>query len=293
MYSARYRGQINIRKSGPYTFHLTSDDASYLWLDADALASTPSTSNAIINNGNIHPVATVSQTVYLPAGHHYILLHYGESIEANTLTLEYESMFLGIPRQVVPNSVLCTGWGFEPLPIELLSFSAKAQSDGVSLNWITAAENTNVYFTVERSSNAQNFEAILRVETQNGDTQQRQTYVAFDNAPFIGYNYYRLRQTDRNGHYSLSKIIAIYHSQKGGGVLVKANPVKNGEMQISLDENTTDVNWHLYDTQGKELYKGTIVDKVTTISTTALTPGLYILRVQVGKRLYTSKIIVW
>ncbi len=40
----------------------------------------------------------------------------------------------------------------DPLPIELISFEAKANSEYVELNWSTASEINNDYFTIERSA---------------------------------------------------------------------------------------------------------------------------------------------
>ncbi|MCS7073688.1 MAG: hypothetical protein NZ108_04390, partial [Bacteroidia bacterium] len=41
-----------------------------------------------------------------------------------------------------------------PLPVELLDFSAKLENDRVRLNWSTASERNNAHFTIERSKDA-------------------------------------------------------------------------------------------------------------------------------------------
>ncbi|MBO0359405.1 T9SS type A sorting domain-containing protein [Hymenobacter sp. BT186] len=106
-YSSRYRGSIYITTAGSYTFYLTSDDASYMWLDGAALA--PTTSNATINNGGLHSPTTVANTITLSAGAHDITVVFGENGGTNRLLLEYESTALGISRQAVPSSILCAG----------------------------------------------------------------------------------------------------------------------------------------------------------------------------------------
>jgi hypothetical protein len=53
--------------TGTWTFALTSDDGSYLWIGTDALSGY-TTGNALINNGGVHAVATVSNTISLTKG---------------------------------------------------------------------------------------------------------------------------------------------------------------------------------------------------------------------------------
>jgi uncharacterized repeat protein (TIGR01451 family) len=106
-YSTRYRGAISIPATGSYTFYLTSDDASYMWIDGAALAATPTLASALIQNGNTHSSITVSATVTLTAGQHNILIFYGEQGGENNLTFEYAGGPGNIARQIVPNSVLC------------------------------------------------------------------------------------------------------------------------------------------------------------------------------------------
>ncbi|TYZ13561.1 T9SS type A sorting domain-containing protein [Hymenobacter lutimineralis] len=108
-FSARYRGSINIPVTGSYTFYLTSDDASYLFLDAAALAQTPNATNATINNGGGHASALVQTTVTLTAGKHDILILYAEDGGGNNLNFEWSSTAAGIARQVVPAAALCAG----------------------------------------------------------------------------------------------------------------------------------------------------------------------------------------
>jgi hypothetical protein len=105
LFSSRYRGSVYIPTAGAYTFYLTSDDASYLWLDGAALA--PASGNVTINNGGAHAAALVQATVTLSAGLHNVLVYYGENGGGNTLTLEYSSA--GLARQIIPNSALCAG----------------------------------------------------------------------------------------------------------------------------------------------------------------------------------------
>ena len=107
-FSARHRGSVYIPTAGAYTFYLTSDDASYLWLDGAALA--PTTSNATIRHGGAHGPTMEQATATLSAGLHNLLVYYGEQGGGDVLTLEYSSAAgAGISRRIVPNAALCAG----------------------------------------------------------------------------------------------------------------------------------------------------------------------------------------
>jgi uncharacterized repeat protein (TIGR01451 family) len=113
-YSARYRGSIYIPNTGNYTFYLTSDDASYLWLDGAALAATPTAASATINHGGAHSVSTkASASIPLSAGMHNLLIFYGEGATNNVLNFSFEGPGTG-GIQLVPNSYLCAGPGNLP-----------------------------------------------------------------------------------------------------------------------------------------------------------------------------------
>ncbi|UOG75306.1 PA14 domain-containing protein [Hymenobacter tibetensis] len=109
MFSVRQRGSLRINTAGTYTFYFTTDDAAYLWLDNAAANPNPTAGSSLLNNGGIHIIQTVQKAVYLTAGLHNLLIHYGDSTIENVLILEYENRSAGITRQVVPASQFCTG----------------------------------------------------------------------------------------------------------------------------------------------------------------------------------------
>ena len=65
------------KNTGNYTFFLSSDDASYLWIGDNALEGYTK-ANALVNNGGIHGFKEVSGTIALTAGVYYpIRIIYG------------------------------------------------------------------------------------------------------------------------------------------------------------------------------------------------------------------------
>lgn len=94
------------------------------------------------------------------------------------------------------------------LPVELLHFHADPINDQVSLNWATASEVNNDYFTVERSADKENWEEVVRMDG-SGSTSNMNQYSTIDSKPLLGTSYYRLRQTDTNGEYSHSQVVPV------------------------------------------------------------------------------------
>jgi hypothetical protein len=101
-----------------------------------------------------------------------------------------------------------------PLPVELMSYDAKANSEYVELNWSTASEVNNDFFTVERSTDGIHFAKILTKKAV-GNSSVANNYSANDLSPVNGTSYYRLRQTDFDGKNTASKIVSVRFDKYG------------------------------------------------------------------------------
>ncbi|HXB40605.1 MAG TPA: T9SS type A sorting domain-containing protein [Bacteroidia bacterium] len=115
-----------------------------------------------------------------------------------------------------------TGGGCQTLPVELISFTGKNADKENFLAWSTATETNNNYFTLEQSLDAVLFKEIKRVPG-GGNTLEIKNYKAIDTAPYEGISYYRLKQTDYNGKFTYSSIIAV----EGNGNPAVGKPYPN------------------------------------------------------------------
>jgi hypothetical protein len=96
-----------------------------------------------------------------------------------------------------------------PLPVELISFNAEVNPNKkIDITWQTATEINNDYFTIERTKDGISFEMV---DTLNavGNSSALQNYYTIDESPSMGISYYRLKQTDINGQYSYSAMVAV------------------------------------------------------------------------------------
>lgn len=136
------------------------------------------------------------------------------------------------------------------LPVRLISFKSEAQSAGVELTWQTGEETDNSHFDIEKSSNAQHFEAIGRVSGK-GNSSGKQVYSYFDASPKNGPNYYRLKQVDLDGKFEYSRIVSSAFT--GAGIFkVYPNPVSS-VLRIDLPDETKIESAFLYDLTGRRV----------------------------------------
>ena len=137
-------------------------------------------------------------------------------------------------------------------PIELLSFGLFPLDNGqVAIDWRTLTETNNDFFTIERSRDAELWEAIVKVNGA-GNSQEIRKYEALDNQPFPGTSYYRLKQTDFNGEYSFSNILEIY-VEPGIEIplQIHPNPTRG---PITLSGSPDEIKTlTLFDMQGREV----------------------------------------
>lgn len=113
----------------------------------------------------------------------------------------------------------------DPLPIELLGLDAQAQGRLVRVAWSTATERNNERFEVERSADASTFMTIGGVPGAGNSTSMLY-YSWEDEAPLNGTSYYRLRQVDHDGKYSLSPTVVVLRNYNGAPAIYP-NPVED------------------------------------------------------------------
>jgi hypothetical protein len=101
--------------------------------------------------------------------------------------------------------------GAPPLPINLSDFTGRENGGRNILQWTTASESNSNFFLIERSNNAQSYEAIGRVNAK-GFSATASKYNFTDASPKNGKNFYRLAMTDRDGKVKYSTIVSITNS---------------------------------------------------------------------------------
>jgi hypothetical protein len=113
-----------------------------------------------------------------------------------------------------------------PLPITLISFNAFPENGEVKLEWSTASETDNAFFTIQKSVDGQAWITVQKI-LGSGTSSNTENYIAYDQTPDAGISYYRLMQTDIDGKQTFSPIISINLGNKDAGITVFPNPATN------------------------------------------------------------------
>ncbi|MFN8335710.1 MAG: T9SS type A sorting domain-containing protein [Cyclobacteriaceae bacterium] len=185
-----------------------------------------------------------------------------------------------------------------PLPVELVSFDGAYENPVVSLNWQTASELNNDYFTLERSASGTQFETLAKISGA-GTSSQAHSYSYIDASPFPKVTYYRLKQTDYDGASEYSKIIRVETSQeKERKMSVYPNPNSGTEITLTLDSRTP------FQLNGLEILSQQNVMLESFVPETGsaseynfrfgrqLARGLYIVRIRYNNKLESVKLLV-
>jgi hypothetical protein len=96
----------------------------------------------------------------------------------------------------------------DPVPVELTSFTASANSNNVLLEWTTATEINNYGFEVERKAENSGYEVVGFV-TGSGTTTEQRSYIFTDAKVPDGKYLYRLKQTDFDGSFNFSHEVEV------------------------------------------------------------------------------------
>ncbi|MEO1263226.1 MAG: T9SS type A sorting domain-containing protein [Bacteroidota bacterium] len=180
------------------------------------------------------------------------------------------------------------------LSVELISFAGVKLDKGIELLWQTASEVNNEGFDVERSADGENWESIDFIYGQI-TTAESYNYTYFDEQPLSGKNYYRLKIIDLDGSFEYSKIIEINFQKGDSDIVIVPNPVRNGEVIISLPQiNVEDIEVHLFDVSGKLVSKILVsqFDGKVLLDLDNLRDGTYFVRVKNGQKYFAEKLLI-
>ncbi|MEO0733659.1 MAG: T9SS type A sorting domain-containing protein, partial [Bacteroidota bacterium] len=182
---------------------------------------------------------------------------------------------------------------FLALPVELLSLTGTPEGKQVRLNWSTATETNNDRFDVERSRDGQTFTKIGEVAGA-GNASAIRDYTFLDPAPFDGDNYYRLRQVDLDGTNELSNVIIVDFAAEGAAsAVVFPNPTTD-RFSVGLRGKwqTANLQAELYDAAGRLIERWQPRATTFTHDVTALSAGVYQLRIGDGVSQSYERVLV-
>lgn len=150
---------------------------------------------------------------------------------------------------VVPHTFAITNCDVM-LPVELTSFTAQVFGSEVVLEWLTASEHDNDYFTVERSRDQEVWHKLIEVDGA-GNSQVATEYRETDPHPHVGTSYYRLRQTDFDGTTTVSGV-EVVEMDAPDELHLWPNPLASGQVLHGFGEE----DFQIFDLSGRLVLKG-------------------------------------
>lgn len=201
---------------------------------------------------------------------------------------------IGVDQNIVVAYSDNDGGSFAPvsfaaaLPVDLVHFSAMEQEESVVLEWVTASEENNDFFTVERSfDGGVSFDEVAKI-TGAGDSQEETKYSYVDEGVFSSTNqpniFYRLKQTDFDGQFAYSEFVSI-RNESFKGTVIGTITDRGAYLDVTLqNDNPTEVTVSVYNSAGSVLaqqkqFLGEGVNNIEMSMANINAAGVYILNV--------------
>ncbi len=165
------------------------------------------------------------------------------------------------------------------LPVELLYFNAAVRACNIYLEWATASELNNDYFTLYRSTDFHSWEELTRI-TGNGTSSVRHQYSFTDSYEYTGLVYYRIGQTDFDGVEELLPTVSVNLNCTNSFVKVYPNPANNIiNVVVNGRHNNASEYIVLTDVLGRVVSSVQRTDVITQLDISGLAAGNYYIRI--------------
>lgn len=175
------------------------------------------------------------------------------------------------------------------LPVKLSSFGATVTNCVTTLEWMTESQSDFKNYDIQYSTDGSAFQTIANIAGSLQASRQKYTYQ--DNNPKQGRFYYRLKMTDLDGRYVYSKIIALKINCGQNSLFVYPNPVKD-ILNVNINNVEKDATIAtLFDTNGRLIYSGQMVNGTNLINMENFAKGIYLLKLKNSVGTQNRKII--
>lgn len=164
----------------------------------------------------------------------------------------------------------------EVLPLKWIDFTAIVCSEKICLRWTTQNEYNTSHFEIERSNDGTHFKRIHTITSKN--TSGKITYEYADAFTGPKLVFYRIKQIDRDGKFSYSKVIS---ASRIGDYFIGIHPNPANDYFV-LQGNSHPVKIILYNSLGIIMGQWNGIKEGASIYIGNLKPGVYITRI-IGK----------
>ncbi len=176
------------------------------------------------------------------------------------------------------------------LPVKLSSFSVSKEETSVKLKWTTEQEINSRSFEIEKSIDGSTWNFIGKMSAA-GNSNTKTNYTFFDNDPYQGINYYRLKQVDNDGKFVYSVVKSVLFS-KLFEVRIIPNPATTFINIYITKKPSINTQIFVSDVNGKIIEKQNTMSQQKEINTSNYAKGIYFIKTITANNVITQKIIV-
>lgn len=170
------------------------------------------------------------------------------------------------------------------LPVELMYFNAKKESEGYHyLYWATATEQNCAYFEPEYSTDAFEFKTLDKVYSKaiDGNSNEALYYDFYNRPENVAVHYYRLKQSDLDGTFYYSDLIALSDKILENNIALYPNPA-NGAINLQIPNDLIGQNYEIYNIAGQFVSQGKLNNNFNVLNLETLAQGFYVLLIDNG-----------
>ncbi|MEO5581669.1 MAG: ice-binding family protein, partial [Saprospiraceae bacterium] len=177
------------------------------------------------------------------------------------------------------------------LAIQLYSFTGNCDKQKVLLEWSTATEIENNFFSIERSVDGLSWQVVGTI-AGSGNSNTKKNYSFTDNQPAKKKSFYRLRQTDINGFDTYGAGIAIKNCtvDQSYSFSIYPNPSK-GKFDLwcpgAVDQPCL---IEIFNAQGQKVYAA--FNFISKFDLENKAPGIYFMNVQMNSNPKWLKLVL-
>jgi hypothetical protein len=175
-----------------------------------------------------------------------------------------------------------------PLPVTLVSFTAFLSGQRVDLKWETAIETDNDYFNVLRSKDGLQWETIAHVNGK-GNSSSNSFYETFDDNPLIGQSFYKLENTDFDGHVYFSPVVMV-NDGAANQVSIYPNPT-SGTLLITRSGNAS-YSIEIFNSLGQLMQVVSNNASAKTVDVSGLPAGIYFIHLLFSSYTLTKTVVI-
>ena len=205
-------------------------------------------------------------------------------------------VYVGLPYAGAAPDKGFAEFGAIILPVKLMDVTVTENKGKNLLQWKTATESNSDYFSIERSSDGQHFEAIGKV-TATGFSTTIMNYNFTDATPLTGMNYYRLVMVDKDNSKEYSNTVSVLN-RAAQSLNIAAAQLSTGKNNMSLTVNSTQnqkANVMVFDQNGRMmLNEATILQKGGNIinkNISSISRGIYYVKLSTADEMAVKNIL--